>query len=91
MAGPGLAGAGRVCSFPQVGHVQGTVAAGLEEKKLVMPDKMPPEGAGAGAGAPAEGAPVEGALAEGPLAEGAAGTLLAEDMFLRMKIFGMNQ
>ena len=56
-----------------------------------MLERKPPEGAGAGAGAPAEGAPVEGALAEGPLAEGAAGTLLAEDMFLRMKIFGMNQ
>jgi hypothetical protein len=56
-----------------------------------MLERKPPEGAGAGAGAPAEGAPVEGALAEGPLAEGAAGTLLGEDMFLRMKIFGMNQ
>jgi hypothetical protein len=51
-----------------------------------MLERKPPEGAGAGAGAPAEG---PGAL--GALAEGAAGTLLGEDMFLRMKIFGMNQ
>jgi len=67
-----------VCSFPQVGHVQGTVAGDFEEKKLVMPEKMPPEGAGAveGAGAPASGAPAIGIFA----GEGAAGTLLGEDI-----------
>ena len=67
-----------MCSFPQVGHVQGTVAGDFEEKKLVMPEKMPPEGAGAveGAGAPASEAPATGTFA----GEGAAGTLLGEDI-----------
>ena len=65
-----------MCSFPQVGHVQGTVAGDFEEKKLVMPEKIPPEGAGAVEGAPASGAPAIGTFA----GEGAAGTLLGEDI-----------
>jgi len=58
-----------------VGHVQGTVVGVLEEKKLVMPERMPPEGAGAVEGAGA-GAPATGTFA----GEGAAGTLLGEDI-----------
>lgn len=56
--------------------MQGTVAGDFEEKKLVMPEKMPPEGAGAVEGAPASGAPAIGTFA----GEGAAGTLLGEDI-----------
>jgi hypothetical protein len=56
--------------------VQGTVAGDFEEKKLVMPEKIPPEGAGAVEGAPASGAPAIGTFA----GEGAAGTLLGEDI-----------
>jgi len=59
-----------------VGHVQGTVVGVLEEKKLVMPERMPPEaGVGAVEGAGA-GAPAIGAFA----GEGAVGTLLGEDI-----------
>ena len=54
--------------------MQGTVAGDFEEKKLVMPEKMPPEGAGAGA--PASGVPATGTFA----GEGGGGTLLDEDI-----------
>jgi hypothetical protein len=62
----------------------------LDENKPVSPEKKPPEagvGASPGAGTEDAGAPAIGTFA----GEGAAGTLLGEDMFLRMKIFGMNQ
>jgi len=71
-----------VCSLPQVGHVQGTVAAGLEEKMLVMLSKIPPE-----AGVAALAALAAPGVFVAPAALAAVGTVWAADMFLRGDIF----